>query len=75
MKLPIKKITNLIIGAWNRKDEDRAWSLYVSTYQNMTSDTFMTFDEFYNPKKAQKQDNRSAEEILEEVKGILEMRR
>lgn len=75
MNQSIRNITELLAGAWNRKDENRAWSLYVSTYPNMTSETFMTFDEFYNPEKAQKQDSRSAEEILEEVKEILEMRR
>ncbi|MDR7870305.1 MAG: hypothetical protein RIN55_05565 [Tissierellaceae bacterium] len=58
--------------SFENKYEARAWDLYVSRYANMTQETFMTFDEFYSPGQININKNKSDEEILLDVKKIIE---
>lgn len=70
MGLPIGVIRELIIGAWKRKDKENAWQLYVNVYPTMNNETYISFQDFYAPKKV---DVRTEEEILSEVKDIIDM--
>lgn len=71
-KLPIKHITRLLIKAYEKQKENSAWELYVSLYPNMSEDTFISFEKFYNPQKKVEIEEKSEEEILREVKEILD---
>lgn len=46
--------------------------MYIALYPNMTAETFIPFEEFYNPKKKVKIQEKSEGEILTEVKEILD---
>lgn len=60
----------LILKAYHCKDEEKAFKLYTARYQHMTEKDHITFEEFYKPNK-QLSGRKSAKEILEDVKGIL----
>lgn len=71
--LPLKYVRALIVKGWGRRNKQVAWELYLTQYPKMNSETFIPFSEFYDPdEQPKKQDNRTAEEILAEVKGILD---
>lgn len=72
MKLPIKNITRLLIKANEKKDRKDAWELYLTLLPNMGQENFMTFDEFYNRGKVVLEGEQSEEEILKDVKEILD---
>ena len=74
LKLPIKNITRLLIKAREKQEEDMAWDVYLILYQNMNEETFISFDDFYKRRIPVKQEVRekTEEEILKEVKGILD---
>jgi hypothetical protein len=38
----------LINKAYEEKDKDKAWQIWLVNYQDMTQDTFKSFDDFYN---------------------------
>lgn len=71
IKLPIKNITRLLIKANDKQKENSAWELYVAIYPKMTEETFIPFEEFYN-NRTTKIEDKSEEEILEDVKGIID---
>lgn len=68
MKLSLRNITRLLKKAFDKRKEQKAWQLYLMKYQNMTSEDYMSFEDFYNPRE---QSNKSEKEILTDVKEIL----
>lgn len=72
IRLPIKNITRLLIKANEKKDRKDAWGLYLTLLPNMGEENFMTFDEFYNKGKVAPEGGQSEEEILKDVKEILD---
>ena len=71
MKLPIKNITRLILKANDKQIENSAWELYLTVYPYMNKETFIPFEDFYNPGQIKTED-KTEEEILSEVKEILD---
>lgn len=64
----------MLQAAYESKREERAYQLYVSVRQNMTEETYQEFEEFYKPPKenAEPENKQSAEEILMNVKNIMD---
>lgn len=61
----------LIIKAYEKREEDKAFQMYIARYANMDESTYESFEEFYNPNRLVQSD-RSAEEILEEVQETID---
>lgn len=70
LKLPIAQITKLLINAYEKQSEEKAWQLYLTKYQHMTEENYVPFDEFYKPKRVE-ETNKSAENILAEVREMM----
>lgn len=64
--------SDLILKAYEKREEDKAWQLYLARYQHMDEKSFMPFEEFYNPQPMQQIENKTEAEILESVKQILD---
>lgn len=63
---------SLIIKAMEEKHKKLAWDLYIAKYQHMTQENYISFEEFYNPeKRIEKEDRRTAEEIIKESEDLL----
>lgn len=60
----------LISKAYEKRSEERAWQLYLTKYGDMTEESYIPFDRFYNPKRIE-EGNESAEDILADVKELL----
>lgn len=61
----------LIAKARESQIEEKAWDLYLAKYQHMDEESYIRFDEFYNPKKSINKELTS-EEILLDVKELLD---
>ena len=67
---------DLIKKAIAEKRKEKLWDLYVAKYQFMTTDSFISFEEFCDgPNCANNsnlsEDNRTADEIVNEAENIL----
>lgn len=71
MKLSIKKITRLLMKSYEKQKENSAWELYLTIYPNMTEETFIPFEDYYNKKRMKIRD-KTEEEILKDVKEIID---
>lgn len=60
---------HLIAKAREKEVEEKAWDLYLAKYTMMDEESYVPFDEFYKPK--QPIENKTAEEILNDVKETL----
>jgi len=71
--MPVEDGMDLIITAFEKKQEEKAWQMWLMQYQHMTKETYKPFEEFYQPIKNNKieQNHQSVEEILNDVKAIL----
>lgn len=61
----------LIIKAIEKQAEEKAWQLYLTKYGDMTEESYVPFDKFYNPKRVE-EEAKSAEDILADVKQLLD---
>lgn len=61
----------LILKAYEKRAEERAFTLYASRYGWMDKESFIPFNEFHNPEKPVTE-NKSVEEILKEVENTLD---
>lgn len=72
LKLEIKLVTKLLIKALDKKEERKAWEMWLAKYPDMTKETFIPFSEYYtkltSPMKIE-----SKEEILNKVYDIIKM--
>lgn len=59
----------LILKAFEKREEEKAWQMWLTLYPNMTKEKFMSFSEYYQ-KLRQPISTRSTEEILAEVEEI-----
>lgn len=55
------------------EDEDRLWQQYVSVYPIMTEENFVTFENFKKGNFGKKLSTQTKDEILLEVKGIINL--
>lgn len=74
MGMNVEDGAELIVKAIEKRDEERAWQLYLTKYPYMTEEDYIPFDTFYNPNRG-KEESKSAEDILEEVKKLLDSHR
>lgn len=61
----------MIVKAYEKQAEEKAWSMYLTLYPNMDEKNFVPFDRYYNPNRG-KQETKTKEEILLEVKSLLD---
>lgn len=47
MKLPYKRIVDLLIKSRERKNKSDAWDMWLSRYPNMTQENFESFTDYY----------------------------
>jgi hypothetical protein len=64
--IEIIEIINLI---YETRNEKKTWDIYLAIYPNMTSETYMSFEEFKKPKP--KKNKKTKEEILDDVRLIM----
>lgn len=71
--MPVEDGIELILTIIEKRTEEKAWQMYLMQYQHMTEETFKPFEEFYKSKKLNnvEQNHQSVEEILNDVKTIL----
>ena len=62
----------LIIKAYQEKEKEKAWQVYLTVYPKMTEETFVSFDDWMEEMISRKESNESVEEILVGVKDILD---
>jgi hypothetical protein len=69
MSLDIDTFLSLVIKAIEKREEKKAWQMWLMKYQHMDEKTFVPFSQFF---KSQKQEvsKRPAVEILEEAQEI-----
>lgn len=62
----------MVKKAYEEKVKERMWQMYLVYLPNMSKENLISFEEFLElANESDEQDNRSAEEILEEVKNII----
>lgn len=71
LKLSVNQTTKLLIKAVEKQSEEKAWQLYLSKYPYMSEENYVPFEKFYNPQRG-KEEAKSAEDILAEVKKLLD---
>ena len=64
----------MIVKAIEKKNEDRAWQMWLVQYQHMTKENYISFEDFYSPTK-QVESDQSVDEILNEVRNIISMKK
>lgn len=70
--MPIEDGIEIIIKAFEKQVEYRVYQLYVAQYPYMNEENYKTFEEWYQPRKVNEiENNQSVEEILDDVKTIL----
>lgn len=74
MKNNVRQMNRLLVGAYKKMNEERAWDLYVIQYPSYTEETFKPFHEFYNPEKQEEhiEESKTAEEILKDTKALMD---
>lgn len=73
LELDVEDGAELIIKAYEKLEEEKAFQLYVARYSWMDEENFVPFHEFFNPQKLVTQtEQKSESDILTEVKEILD---
>lgn len=67
--LSVDDISELIDVIFEKKQEERAWDMWISVYPQMNKDNFVKFSEFYK-KQTNPVTTQSAEDILREAEEI-----
>jgi hypothetical protein len=72
MQMDFQQGCELILKAYEKREEEKAWQMWLTLYPNMkTRESFIPFKEFYK-KQTQQISKRPAEEILAEAEEITE---
>lgn len=72
LNLSFEEGIELIQKAIEKQAEERAFQLYVACYPWMTEKDFIPFEEFYKPHSKVVTNNQTADEIILEVKNIMD---
>jgi hypothetical protein len=72
LEMDIEEGIELILRAYEKRSEERAFQLYLTKYPWMNEENYMPFEEFYNPKTHNENKHLTEEQILLEVKDILD---
>lgn len=70
LRLKVSNITRLLVKAYEKREENKAWQAYLTKYAHMTEQDYIPFDEWF--KIHPQHEEKTEEEILLEVKGILD---
>ena len=68
-KLPIKSGIKLIYKALEKREEQKAWDMWLTLYPRMNEKTYFSFTDFYK-NKLKPISTRPTDEILAEVEEI-----
>ena len=69
MSLDVDEFVRLINKSLEKREERKAWEMWLTLYPNMTKENFMPFSEFFRMQK-EPISKRPKEDILEEVERI-----
>lgn len=74
-KVRFKTLTKIINKAFEEKEKEELYHMYLAILPNFDKKTYLTFEQFYTkyrakPKEKPKLDNRSEEEIMQEILAI-----
>lgn len=74
MKNKVRQMNRLLVGAYKKMNEERAWDLYKAQYPSFTEENFKPFNEFYNPEEQEGniKESKTAEEILKDTKKLMD---
>ena len=70
-KMPLSFGCKVIFRELEKKEERKAWEMWLTLYPNMNKENFMPFSEFFRMQK-EPISKRPKEDILEEVERIRE---
>lgn len=76
MSLPLDIGIDLVVRAFEKRSEEKAWERWLVELQGMDQSNFISFPAYYEklkPKKKGDRDRRSEEEILQDAESILKM--
>ena len=64
---------DLMNKAFEKRNENKFWEIYLTIYPSMTTKNFVSFEEFYKPAEEERREieDKTKSEILEDVKEIL----
>ena len=69
MNLDLPQFAELLVKAYEAREKDKAFQLWLVRYRHMTKENFISFEDFYLSLK-QPVDKRSAAEIVEDTKKL-----
>lgn len=70
MQMDVYDGSEIIKKAMEKQAEDKAFQLYLTRFGDMTEETYMPFEKFYNPNSVE-EEQKTADEILADVKELL----
>jgi hypothetical protein len=70
MSLDIDEFIPLITKAVEKREERKAWEMWLMKYQHMDENSFVPFSQFYKNSRKQTISKRSAEEMIAEAEEI-----
>lgn len=73
LRLPWREGAEIVREGRERTQKDRFWLLYCNMYPNMTEETFVDFDEWYEDLKRPAIPKKSVDEIMTDVNRIVGM--
>lgn len=71
--LPLKHVLNFLKKADESKGKEKIWDMWIVLYGNMTKETFISFEDFYDrfiPKKVKSEGELSIQETYEHYKKV-----
>jgi hypothetical protein len=70
MNLDVLEVIELLELAIEKREEEKAWQMWLTKYQNMDKKSFIPFSQFYKKAISTEINQRPTEDILKEVEEI-----
>lgn len=70
MSLDVTEVIDLLEIAIEKREEEKAWSMWLMKYQHMNKKTFTPFSAFYKTMTSSETSKRSTADILKDVEEI-----
>lgn len=73
LKMDVEAGIAQINQVYEKENEQRNWEMYLTRYANMTPDNYVSFDDFYKPKRTAPppHSKKTKQEILDDAEAIL----
>jgi len=68
--MPLRNILRLVVESFEKKQESKAWDMWLMKFQQMDKKNFKAFNEFYQSAKTIRISKQPTEEILKDVASI-----